>query len=104
MSVKWYRYINIYISSRFIYSKIGFAAVVDAVVNDLSDLACKIEELGLLSRVNYPNSKFSFVRITNVSFFVTKVLRCPIGAPTDLPPYLKNNKGLISLVSYHGTP
>ena len=72
-------------------------------LNDLSDLALKIEQLDLLSRVNYPNSKFSFVRITNVSFFVTKVLRCPIGASTDLPPYLKNNKGLISLVSYRGT-
>ena len=45
-------------------------------LNDLSDLACKIEQLDLLSRVYYPNSKFSFVRITNVSFFVTKVLRC----------------------------
>ncbi|KAL5262624.1 hypothetical protein ACHWQZ_G008128 [Mnemiopsis leidyi] len=73
-------------------------------LEDLSKLARRIDELDLLSHVTYPNSKFSFVRITNVSYFLTKVLKCPIGAANDFPAYLKNNRGLNSLVSYRGKP
>ena len=73
-------------------------------LEDLNKLTHRIDELDLLSHVTYPNSKFSFVRITNVSYFLTKMLRRPIGAPSEFPAYLKNNKGLISLISYRGRP
>ncbi|XP_063687079.1 uncharacterized protein LOC134820563 [Bolinopsis microptera] len=68
-------------------------------LNDLSTLTHKIDELDLVNHVTYPCSKFSFIRITNVTFFLSKVLRCPIGSATEFPPYLKNTQGLISLVS-----
>ncbi|KAL5265864.1 hypothetical protein ACHWQZ_G002033 [Mnemiopsis leidyi] len=71
-------------------------------LEDLNKFTHCIDELDLVSHVTYPNSKFSFVRITNVSYFLIKMLRRPIGAPSEFPAYLKNNKGLISLVSYRG--
>ena len=73
-------------------------------LDDLKKLAHKIDELDLVSHVTYPCSKFSFVRITNVTFFLSKVLRSPIGTAGNFPAYLKNNKGLISLVAYRGKP
>lgn len=69
---------------------------------DLNKLTHKIDELDLLNHVTYPSSKFSFVRITNVTFFLSKLLSCPIGAASEFPTYLKNNKGLVSLVSRKG--
>jgi hypothetical protein len=66
-------------------------------LEDLHNFAEKIEALDLLNHVSYPNSKYTFVRITNVTFFLTKVSRQPIGSAVEFPEYLKNNKGLISL-------
>lgn len=71
-------------------------------LNDLKKLACKVDELDLMSHVTYPCSKFSFIRITNVRFFLSKVLRCPIGTAIDFPTYLKNNRGLNCLVTRKG--
>ena len=73
-------------------------------LEDLNKFTRKIDELDLMNHVTYPNSKFSFVRITNVSYFLTKVIKCPIGAANVFPAYLKNNRGLNSLVSYRGKP
>ena len=73
-------------------------------LEDLNRLTHQVDELDLMNHVIFPNSKYTFVRITNVRYFVSKVLRCPIGAPSEFPAYLKNNKGLISLVSRKGKP
>ena len=73
-------------------------------LEDLNKFTRKIDELDLMNHITYPNSKFSFVRITNVSYFLTKMIKCPIGAANNFPAYLKNNRGLNSLVSYRGKP
>ena len=64
---------------------------------DYRKLTARIRDVDLQARVTYPNSKFVFVKATNVVFYVTK-LGIPIGAAVDLPEYLKRNRGLISLV------
>ena len=73
-------------------------------LEDLNKFTRKIDELDLMNHITYPNSKFSFVRITNVSYFLTKMIKCPIGAANNFPAFLKNNRGLNSLVSYRGKP
>ncbi len=60
-----------------------------------SDILC----IDLLNHVTFPNSKFTFRKLTNVTFYVTRLPNCPIGTHVTLPPHLKNNKGLKSLVS-----
>ena len=71
-------------------------------IKDLNIMTKKLDALDLLHHVAYPNSKFTFERITNVTFYVSKVLRCPIGTAIDFPAYLKNNRGLNCLVTRKG--
>ena len=66
--------------------------------NDFRRVKNCIQNVDLESRVIYPNTKFVYVKTTNVVFFLTKMVGSPIGAPVELPIYLKKNKGLISLV------
>ena len=68
-------------------------------LNDLHKFSQKIDEVDLVSHVLYPSSKFTFVRITNVTFFLSRILRCPIGAARQFPDHLKNVQGLYSLVA-----
>ena len=44
------------------------------------------------------NSKWVVEQITKVTFFVNKLRGHPIGCGQDLPPYLKNNRGIRRLV------
>ena len=50
------------------------------------------------ARQQRDNSKWVVEQITNVTFFVTKLRGHPIGFGLELPPYLKNNQGLLSLI------
>ena len=66
---------------------------------DLSNLTRKLQSIDIKNHVIYPNSRFVFRKATNVEFYVTHLHNIPIGTSTSLPSYLKNNKGLISLVN-----
>ena len=71
------------------------------LINCANDFKCmhnRILNIDLQARVTYPNTKFVFVKTTNVVFFLTKVIGNPIGSAIELPSYLKNNKGLVSLI------
>ena len=57
-----------------------------------------IISVDLQDRITYPNTKFVYVKTTNVVFFITKLIDVPIGSGVSLPNYLLHNKGLISLV------
>ena len=70
---------------------------------DLSNLTRKLQSIDLKTHVNYPNSRFVFRKVTNVEFYVTHLYNTPIGTSIVLPPYLKNNKGLISLANSRQT-
>ena len=70
---------------------------------DLSNLTRKLQSIDLKTHVNYPNSRFVFRKATNVEFYVTHLYNTPIGTSIVLPSYLKNNKGLISLVNSRQT-
>ena len=70
---------------------------------DLSNLKRKLSSIDLKTHVTYPNSRFVFRKATNVEFYVTHLYNTPIGTSIVLPTYLKNNKGLISLVNSRHT-
>ena len=67
--------------------------------SDMLNLCATIRQKDIQKHVHYPNTKYIFVRCTNISFYVTKLLGVAIGAPITLPDFLKNNKGLHSLTS-----
>ena len=54
--------------------------------------------VGLLEKVNRPNSQWTLAMVTNATFHVYKLTGVPIGAHVDLPEYLLRNKGLFSLI------
>lgn len=71
---------------------------------ELEEARARIGSIDLAQHVAYPNSRFTFVKITNATFFVTKMPRTPIGNGISLPGYLLNNKGLYALVTNKGRP
>ena len=66
--------------------------------NDFKYMYDRILDVDLQGHVLYPNTKFVYVKTTNVVFYLTKMLGNPIGGEIELPNYLKYNKGLVSLV------
>ena len=70
---------------------------------DLENLIVNLRTIDFQNHVIYPNSKFAFRKATNVLFYVTRLPNTPIGTTTGLPDFLKNNKGLISLVNNPNT-
>ena len=62
-----------------------------------------ILNVDLQDRVTYPNTKFVYVKTTNVIFYLTKLVGTPIGSGLNLPNYLLHNKGLISLIKSRKT-
>ena len=71
--------------------------------DDFKSIYNNILEVDLQDRVTYPNTKFVYVKTTNVVFFITKIRGTPIGSGLQLPNFLLYNKGLISLVKSRKT-
>ena len=69
---------------------------------DMLGLCNVVSQKDLQKHVTYPNTKYTFVKCTNISFYVTKLPGVAIGAPVDLPEYLLNNRGLYSLTARRG--
>ena len=65
--------------------------------SDMAGLCDAILQKNLQNHVTYPNTKYSFVKCTNVSFYVTQLPGLLVGAPVVLPEHLLHNKGLYSL-------
>ena len=65
---------------------------------DIDGIKQKISNINLEDHVIYPTTKYTFVKCTNVTFFVVRFPGIPIGSPIKLPDYIQNNKGLYSLV------
>lgn len=65
----------------------------------------QILELDLQKHVCYPNTKYTFVKATNVTFYLTKLIGVAIGSlpASKLPNFLRNNKGLNALVTSNKT-
>lgn len=57
-----------------------------------------LENTNLLEKIQRPDSKWTFLRITNITFYVYRLSGSPIGALVNLPTHLLNNKGLHSLI------
>ena len=62
-----------------------------------------MENLDVLEwvRQRHPNSKWVVEQVTNVTFFITKLRGHPTGRGTDLPGYLAENHGLLTLDRNH---
>ena len=71
---------------------------------DMEGLCVTLSQKDLRKHVTYPNTKYTFVKCTNISFYVTKLSGVAIGAPVDLPEHLLKNKGLYSLTARKGKP
>ena len=44
-----------------------------------------------------PDTKWKIVEISNLTFFVNHLQDVPLGAPSPLPPYIVNNRGLVNV-------
>ena len=44
--------------------------------------------------INRPDTNWKIVNIPNIMFCVNHIKDAPLGAPVDLPDYIKNNHGL----------
>ena len=51
-------------------------------------------EESFFDQINRPETKWKIVNITNITFYINHVKDAPLGAPVDLPDYIKNNHGL----------
>ena len=51
-------------------------------------------------KINRPDSKWKVVDIPNITFYVNHVKDAPLGAPVDLPDYIKNNHGLRNVICW----
>ena len=71
---------------------------------DIDNFIESILSIDLKAHVLYPNSKFSFIKSTNITFYVTHQHGVPIGSGRTLPSYIMNNKGLYALVKTRGIP
>ena len=65
---------------------------------DMDNFIESIVHIDLKAHVVYPNTKFSFIKSTNITFYLTHLHGVPIGAGRVLPSYLMRNKGLYTLV------
>ncbi|KAK3725754.1 hypothetical protein QZH41_001058 [Actinostola sp. cb2023] len=67
--------------------------------NDLQQIIDAIHNLDITEWVKQqrPNSKWIVDVVANVCFYVSKIRGHPIGRSVLLPPYILNNRGIISL-------
>lgn len=66
---------------------------------DIDSILESVAGLDLKSHVVFPNTRFSFIKSTNITFYLTHLHGVPIGSGLNLPGYLMRNKGLYSLVN-----
>ena len=71
--------------------------------HDIEMFIESIKNVDLKRHAVYPNTKYTFVKATNVTFYVTHQHGIAIGAPTELPEFLLRNKGIISLIKSNKT-
>ena len=64
--------------------------LISMTIRALTSLA----EESFFNKINRPDTKWKVVDITNITFYVNHVKDAPLGAPVDLPNYIKNNHGL----------
>ena len=57
-----------------------------------------MENLDLIGHISRPSTKWVFVWLTNVTFYIFPLEGVPIGSPAQFPEYLLKNKGLYALV------
>lgn len=58
-----------------------------------------LDNMALCEKIELPNTKWVCVCVTNITFYVYRLKGLPIGSPVELPDYLKNAAGLITLTS-----
>lgn len=69
-------------------------------VTDLQPVRNALQDLDIFewARQHRPNSKWIVEKVTNVTYFVTKVINHPIGrGQTALPHYIAGNRGMYTL-------
>ena len=67
--------------------------------NDFTQLCETISNVDLSDIIKRPNTKYTVIKITNITIYITLLMGIPIGASDkSFPSYLLNNKGLMSLV------
>jgi len=64
---------------------------------ELIKLLEKIEEEGFIDNAEHPNTKFRVVLLSNITFCVNKLKDAPLGARTELPNFITQNRGLVNV-------
>ena len=73
--------------------------------SDKANFIRKLESTDILEAISRPNSQWTVSKVTNVTFYVFKLVGTPIGSSIELPPHLANNKGIQSLTkNWRGQP
>ena len=66
---------------------------------ELIEFLNALAEESFFDKINRPDSKWKVVDITNITFYVNHIKYASLGAPVDLPDYIKNNHGLRNVSS-----
>ena len=87
---------------RFFHPSFGNASVLpkSTLISDSADLHRFLEgvfDQDFYELVERPNTKWRIVHITNIVFYVNKLLDAPIGPKVELPAYIVNNSGITAL-------
>ena len=61
---------------------------------ELIEFLNALAEKSFFDKINRPDTKWKIVNIPNITFYVNHIKDAPLGAPVDLPDYIKNNYSL----------
>ena len=90
ISNKELRYYHAFFNNSVMMSTTRLISNCHELIQFLNALA----EESFFDKINCPDTKWKVVDITNIIFFVNHLKDAPLGAPVDLPHYIKNNHGL----------
>ena len=72
-------------------------AVLISSAEELGDFLYNISEENFRDTLSRPDTRWKFVQLTNIIFYVYKLKDAPLGAPISLPDFLRFNRGLANV-------
>ena len=72
-------------------------AVLISSAEELGEFLHNISEENFRDTLSRPDTRWKFVQLTNITFYVYKLKDAPLGAPISLPDFLRFNRGLANV-------
>ena len=68
-----------------------------SIAEELGEFLHNISEENFRHTLSQPDTRWEFVQLTNITFYVYKLKDAPLGAPMSLPDFLRFNRGLANV-------